>query len=144
MALRSSFARLLTVLCVFAVLGAQVFGLARAFVCDCGGDFVIVKSESCHGPHGPNCHVEESEPSQCPDHGHDGGDHKQHDVVKEDLKSTAVNEPLVLPAPVLLALLPELMCFTPETVVTLPEYPTDAYGGPPASAAIARTVVLLI
>lgn len=146
---RHPIVRLLIVLCAFAVLGAQVFGVARGFACDCGGIQRIVKTDGCNGPHGTNCHADESQQdkSQQQPSSHDEGDgeHKQHTQVKQDLTGTSVSVPsVVIPAPIILAVLPELLLLAPKSPSTPLEFPADAYGSPPLSMALARTVVLRI
>lgn len=136
-------------LCAFAVLGVQVFGVARGFACDCGGTQRIVKTDGCNGPHGVNCHANESQHNesqqQTGSHEEGGGDHKQHSQVKQDLTGTSVSVPsVVIPAPVILAVLPELLLLAPKSFSTPLEFPADAYGSPPLSMALARTVVLRI
>lgn len=146
---RHPIVRLLIVLCAFAVLGVQVFGVARGFACDCGGTQRIVKTDGCNGPHGANCHADDSQQDksqqQPGSHDEGGGDRKEHKQVKEDLTGTnATVPPVVIPSPVILAVLPELLLLAPKSLSTPLEFPADAYGSPPLSMALARTVVLRI
>lgn len=140
---RQPLACMLAVLCVFAVIGAQLFGVARGFVCDCGGRSQVVEVSSCSGSHGEHCHMEESESGTHDEEGNEN--RKEHEQVKDDLTGTNGQAPhVVIPAPVMCAALPALMFFAPECLPAPREYPPDSYGGPPPGIAVARTVVLRI
>ncbi|MBL9132787.1 MAG: hypothetical protein JNG86_16385 [Verrucomicrobiaceae bacterium] len=51
----------LTALLVLVVWCAQVVGLKRGFVCDCGGVEHVTAADHCHGPHDHDCTGEEHE-----------------------------------------------------------------------------------
>ncbi len=137
MSYRSPFIRFVFALCAFAVLGAQVFGVTSRFVCDCSGSQVVVKESSCCGPHGAECHSDEAQPCE--------GDEKQHELEKETLTGTsAPTSHIVVPAAVVLAILPELSFFSPELFAAPAGYLSDAHCYPPLSVALARTVALRI
>lgn len=137
--------RIFFALCFFAVLGAQLFGVTRGFVCDCAGSREVVKVSSCTGPHGERCHKDESQQrSDTPDDG-GKGDRKEHEQVKEDFTGTTVNVPnCAIPFPVFLAVLPELLLSISPSLDVPHEYFTDSYSAPPPGIAVARTVVLLL
>lgn len=144
MTVRSPYLRLIFVLCAFAVLGAQIFGLSRGYLCDCSGSVEVVKISSCEGLHGIDCH-DESAHDVSDSEDHDGGDRKEHDELKGSLTSTIGTVPhVVVPSPVVLSILPDFSLFYPEPTVSFLEYVHDAFGGPPPSIALSRTVVLRI
>ncbi|MBE7498529.1 MAG: hypothetical protein HS117_26620 [Verrucomicrobiaceae bacterium] len=60
---------LLTALLVLVVLCAQIMGMRRGFVCDCGGGERLTMMDHCHGPHEHDCADEE----------HDTPAHDRHD-----------------------------------------------------------------
>lgn len=65
----ASWHRQLLALVVFVALGgAQLFGLSRGYLCDCGGGFEFTAFNHCHGPHAVQDH----------DHGHDHEDAEPH------------------------------------------------------------------
>ena len=142
---RFQITRIFFALCFFAVLGAQLFGVTRAFLCDCSGTKEVVKVNSCTGPHGEKCHKDESQQrSDTPDDG-EKGDRKEHEQVKEDFTGTTVNVPnCAIPFPVFLAVLPELLLSIPASLDVPLDYFTESYSAPPSGIAVARTVVLLL
>lgn len=92
---------LLPWLAVVAFAWAQVFGLTRGFVCDCGGGVEITFVDHCHGPHGAECHAEEHEEDPChdeDDHAGEPGDRHSHEpnegVAKVGLGMAQVSLPL--------------------------------------------------
>ena len=134
---RSPLSRFIFVLCVFAVLGAQVFGVTSRFVCDCSGRQEVVKESSCSGPHGETCHTDGAQQGN--------GDQKQHELEKETLTGTSAPvHHVVIPSAVVLAILPELSIFSPEMFSAPAGYLSDAHCSPPLSVALARTVALRI
>lgn len=129
------------------MLVAQIFGVVRAYACDCSGRTQIVSAESCVGPHGKDCHSSESKPSRDTSRDtsddHRDGTRKQHDSVTEDLQLTNVSAPpIVIAEPVVLAILPDLFQFELERNSFPLEVISDASGHPPLSVAVVRTVVL--
>ena len=83
--------RFLPMLAVLAVACAQVFGLGRGYVCDCGGVEKVTMADHCHGPHSTDCHEHEDEiPCQGEgDHQHEGDSHS-HAAVIESLRASPV------------------------------------------------------
>jgi len=141
---RVAAARLLTLLCLTALLVMQAVGGFRAYVCDCGGKVTWTTVDHCHGPHSAACHDHES---NVPDrHDENSGDRQDHKQIVQELQVRAV-ESFQLPAivPVLLTWLPEV--FRPlagweNTAVYRPVVGADT--SPPPGVTVARTVVFII
>ena len=124
--------RLCLVLCGFAVLVAQAFGVNRGFLCDCGSSALIVVTESCE----QSCHS--GEPCS------EDGEPKEHVPVKDELKVTNIGAPVTtIPEPVVLAILPEFL-YLPQIVTTVPRDYWYRSESPPLAVDLARTVVLRI
>ena len=142
--------RLVFVLCIFAMFGAQVFGSAARFVCDCGGVLKFVAASSCSGPHGSECHSDAAHDDDAHEEnashdGSDDGDRRHHEQETRELAATTALAPqIVVPSPVVLAILAEHFFFTPESLIAPLEYFADAFRGPPRNIALSRTVVLRI
>lgn len=84
-----------------ALVSAQVFGMGRGFVCDCGGVETVTLEEHCHGPHSAACHEHEHEAAE-PCHGgedHREGDSHEHEALSESLRAS-VSPGLEFSAPV--------------------------------------------
>jgi hypothetical protein len=86
------------------MLWAQVFGLHRGFVCDCGGALELTQFDHCHGPHSEACH-DHAEESPCH---HDADDHpddpgtREHAALIERLTTGSVtNMHVMAPAPLI-------------------------------------------
>lgn len=131
-------------LCVLAMFGAQVFGSAARFICDCGGEVKVVATSSCSGPHGQECHSDGAHEVDGSHGGSTGGDEKHHEQKTQELATAAFNSHIVVPSPMVLAILAEYFFFAPESSIAPREYLSDAYGGPPPTIALSRTVVLRI
>jgi len=97
----------LTALAALSVLTAQMIGVNRGFLCDCGGIPRLTQADHCHGPHDHACDTD--------DHGghdHDKIDHgpgepmHEHSVAIEKLVASKAS-PLFLskPMPPVMALL---------------------------------------
>jgi hypothetical protein len=134
--------RLLLALTVLAFAVVQVFGGNGGYLCVCGGETTIVAVDHCHGPHGVQCHDDQTDDR----HRDTGtqGDTEQHPPVKIDLKGCASEvSAVVVTAPVLVAV------FVFDAVS---EFLTAATGprkmevgeSPPPSIAVVRSVVFLI
>ena len=83
------------------MLWAQVFGLHRGFVCDCGGVAEVTQMDHCHGPHSEACHHHEEE---IPCHGEDDEHHDEagtheHAALIERLVAGNVIDMVTVPAP---------------------------------------------
>lgn len=138
----------LMLLAILALGSAQVFGIARGFVCDCSGEPVPVESALCEAS---QCHPGTEHHH---DHDHDcGGDdpqEHQHKVASESIQ-------LVTPVPVtfdlplivecdlssFIARCVQLSCEVAEHDAQL-RPPGDTGGSPPAAIMVARTVVMLV
>lgn len=86
---------LLTALVLLALGWGQVFGMARGYLCDCGGHVRITQMDHCHGPHSGHCHDagEEDDGHSLEDHrageehGDEGSTH-EHPVLRESLTAS--------------------------------------------------------
>jgi hypothetical protein len=141
---RVAAARLLTLICLVALLGMQAAGGFRAYLCNCGGEVRWTNVDHCHGPHSATCHDFESGVLQR--HDEDSGDRRDHEQVIQELWLRSV-ENFQLPAvvPVLLAWLPDVfesrVVMGVATVCRSIDVP-DAI--PPTGVTVARTVVFII
>jgi len=80
---------LLPAMALVALVSAQVFGLGRGFVCDCGGVEKVTLADHCHGPHSADCHEHEHEAAE-PCHGdedHEEDSH-EHEALSESLRAS--------------------------------------------------------
>lgn len=92
--------RILPVLAVLAVACAQVFGLGRGYLCDCGGVEKVTMADHCHGPHSEACHEHEEDlPCNSEDDQHYEGDTHSHTALIESLRASPVSH-LQVAAPV--------------------------------------------
>lgn len=91
---------LLPAMALLALVCAQVFGLGRGFVCDCGGVETVTLEEHCHGPHSAACHEHEAEEPCHGDEDHHEGDSHEHEALSESLRAS-VSPGLEFSAPVL-------------------------------------------
>ena len=75
----SAFTRTLSALALLLVACAQIFGMDRGFLCDCGGIEKVTRVDHCHGPHSAACHADENEEAEhdhtLTPHHHDESDH---------------------------------------------------------------------
>lgn len=101
--------QILTCLALLALGWAQVFGMMRGYVCDCGGEIEISAYDHCHGPHGVSCHHDsELVHDDAPIHHHDDADTHTHDALKESVKAKQIS-PLGSQAPLpVMAVIAEL------------------------------------
>lgn len=91
---------LLPAMALLALVSAQVFGLGRGFVCDCGGMETVTMADHCHGPHSADCHEHEEEaPCQRGEEHHEEDSH-EHEALSESLRAS-VTPGLEFFAPVL-------------------------------------------
>jgi hypothetical protein len=65
-------------LLLLALLGTQVMGLHRGYICDCGGVERLTQLDHCHGPHDHGCEHEEHEMPV-----HDRHDHEEEEPIHE-------------------------------------------------------------
>lgn len=140
--LHSTAVRLLAALVFIAMGAAQLFGVQRGYVCDCGGASEIVDAPYCVGPHGEDCHSHEHD-SQ-PAH-NEQGEHKDHDAVTDNLQSSPAPVVAVsVPQPVMLFTLPDFLFLPTPVAISATQYHANVSGAPPPGVALERTVVLLI
>lgn len=94
-------------LALLALAWAQVFGLMRGYICDCGGEVSITAAEHCHGPHGAACH-ERSPEADNHERAPVNGTTQHHDVLKETVVANQKLQVLAAPLPslILIAELP--------------------------------------
>lgn len=149
----SSKKNLLTLLCVFALLGMQVFGGITGYLCRCGGEEVLTRTDHCHGPHSEACHKDSdqnsdqgvAEKSHVDDESNDG-DRENHTPVSEGpegVQAAEVAAPVLIS--VLVAILPEFRFLSilwkdPSLRKALLEF-THV---PPPGVVVRQTVVLLV
>lgn len=136
--------RLLAVLGLLALLGAQVFGLARGYACDCSGRFEMTAFDHCHGPHHHDCHREEELGHE--HHEGDGaGERHEHQRLHDDHEGRALAAAALAVnfVPVLLAVFDDVPRWTETIFPKTPRTDLNVGTGPPG-VAVARTTVLLI
>lgn len=80
--------KLFSLLTLAILAWAQVFGMARGYICDCGNVAQITAMDHCHGPHSISCHETESAAHCVDDHedgkaSHSDSDRHQHEPLKE-------------------------------------------------------------
>ena len=137
--MRRSHKHLMAALALFALLGAQVFGLQRGYLCLCSGEAIETPAPSCE------------DDEDCCDHEHEGLPHGHTPVqVKHEAQGKVSSTPQVLQAPVLVAILDfaeSLMASfevraSAEMAMSRP--PPGRDENPPASLLVAECMVLLI
>lgn len=80
------FRHIMPALALLTIASAQVFGMDRGFLCDCGGMEKITAADHCHGPHSAVCHEDEAEePCHESSDGHHKGDTHEHLALIESL-----------------------------------------------------------
>ncbi len=139
----------LMLLAVLAVGTAQVFGIARGFVCVCSGEPVPVESALCETSH---CHP-----------GHEHHDHDDHDCPGEEPEEHHHREVtesilLVTPGPLTFDLPMIVECDLSEVIARCVQLsrenaeheaellrpPDDTGDSPPAALMVAKTMVMLV
>lgn len=127
--------RLLTACVLLTLAAAQLFGLPRGYLCDCGGIAQLTGMDHCHGPHSAACHEHEDPCHKAEDHhgeehlhDHDTDTH-EHEPVIESLLAQAAGSSSSIAPPALdwVAVLPAWLG-TPVIVSSSPP------GRPPAQA----------
>jgi hypothetical protein len=84
------------------MLWAQVFGLHRGFVCDCGGAAEVTRLDHCHGLDPKACHEHEQESPwhhDRDDHDDDAGTHEHAALIERLVASSAAGLHVMAPAP---------------------------------------------
>lgn len=142
--------RLLTALALLALGWAQVFGMMRGYVCDCGGEVEITAQDHCHGPHGIACHDHDA---VMPGHDHedhdDETDSHQHAPLTEPVQTEQVDGQMSLsavPAQALIATLEVIAPFVSlnETGIAHASPSRDDGGGRRWPLLLTRTIALRV
>ncbi|SKA86343.1 hypothetical protein SAMN02745166_01284 [Prosthecobacter debontii] len=135
--MRSNVTRFTFVCLALLALGwAQVFGMNRGFICDCGGEVEITVFDHCHGPHGTTCHLGLSSAHDQEDHP-ESDDSQEHQPYKESVqaqKQLGQVAHVVIPALVVVALLEPL---TPQ--LSLSEDRASEYIPPREDGGVGRS-----
>lgn len=142
---RLPFAKLLAVLCLIALLGAQVFGSGRGYVCDCAGVVEWTALDHCDGPHGTECHRETSAKDANGAHQDSDGARKDHEQLRDEVQVRLL--PVIqapMHVPVLLAVMELLVPAMSSVDFTIGSAVVVEDLGPPPGVTVARTVVLLV
>ena len=98
----SKIQNLLTLLCVFTLLGMQALGGVAGYLCRCGGQPTVTQIDHCHGPHSHLCHDSQPEQGQGETRLHDcesGADRENHEPLKKNLElvqSSTLAAPLLV------------------------------------------------
>lgn len=142
--------RLLLMLALLAMLGAQLGGIHRGYVCDCGGVERLTLLDHCHGPHDHDC---ESEEHDLPDHDRDDHDEEEpvheHPPLIESLQAENVpGAALAVPHPALIVFLPldsiGSKNASPNSKVRLQPPRQNTRAGPLWPLRLSRSIALLI
>jgi hypothetical protein len=145
---------------LFALAGAQVFGLQRGFLCECTGEAVETSYEYCHHVHGEmhapceeDHHEHDGTAPQDHEHENQGGSH-EHTPLKVELNAASHGKDAsafaAVPVFVLatIAELPDFLAFliaAPGDTATREVPPPYLHsGGPPGIRETAKCMVLLI
>lgn len=138
---------LIAALALFALLGAQVFGLQRGYLCDCGGEAQQTAYEHCHGPHSSACHDHESACSAAEEEQPSDTDTHHHPPVTVSLKFSTqkggLTAPVMVAAPLAVCIWDSLVSLPVTQQGNRPSTPRDDRS-PPECLRVARTVVMLI
>lgn len=140
----------LTALALLALGWAQVFGMMRGYVCDCGGEVEITAMDHCHGPHGIACHDHEfAAPGHDQDDHSDESDSHEHAPLTESVQAhqQSVHSSLVV-AP-MLAVIATLEAITPfislnEIAISYTSPLRDDGGGRRWPQVLTRTIALRV
>jgi hypothetical protein len=129
----------LLVLCAIAVLVAEVFGVQSGYICDCGGAVEIVKSATCAGTHGIDCHDDIAGSSN-------QENEKTHIPAKDDIQGApGSTHNTHVPSPALLCVLSDyFFVFGDEGPLSKPSAWSLEPTGPPINSGLTRHFVLRI
>jgi hypothetical protein len=129
MNVRSTIGIIVAMLSALLLLGGQVFGLERGFICRCGGEPVRVQTYLC------------SEMEH--DSGHSEEDHHPHEQIKLDILCHGAPAcDVTVPTAVLSSILTAELVYSLATASF--HYLANIRGGPPPDFVTHRTIVLLI
>jgi hypothetical protein len=142
---RVPYLRLFVLLCLTALVVAQVFGVTRGYECDCTGLMQWTAQDHCHGPDHDGCHRGDA-PGHEHGEGDGGGERRDHEQVLDEVDSRLVQSFFDVPTlvPVLFAILGGEALWTAPAVMRSAWDDLPADTGPPPGVAVARTTVLLI
>jgi hypothetical protein len=140
---------LLTLLCVFTLLGVQIFGGIGGYLCRCGGQEALTAVDHCHGPHSEACHDESDHDVARESHKHD----ESSDASREEHQPVRANIQLVqtagVSAPEFQMVVAEIL--SAQRFVTLLEktahvrtHLRSVYFAPPPGILLRQTVALLV
>ncbi len=137
---------LLTIFALLALGWAQVFGMMRGYVCDCGGEVEITAMDHCHGPHGIACHDHESD---APEHDHSEKDSHEHPPLTESVQAQQQSAQASLVVAPMLAVISTLEAITPfislnEAAISYTPPPRDDGGGRRWPQVLTRTIALRV
>ncbi len=138
------FVKLFAVLCLIALFGAQIFGLARGYVCDCAGQTEWTAQDHCAGPHGRDCHRDVAADHRDNDD-HGAQNRRDHEQVRDEVQSRlAQSIDVPMPVPFLVVFFGEeaAPCEGAAQMASFVQAGVDF--GPPLGVVVARTTVLLI
>jgi hypothetical protein len=125
---------LILAITLFALMGAQVFGLQRGFVCLCSGDAIESATRYCADEDNGCAHEENGVPYQ----------HAPLTVKIEALAKIASNLQIQIPALVAILDFAEIPLIRPVLTAYVRWDALDPYVNPPASLQVADCKVLLI
>jgi hypothetical protein len=125
---------LILAIALFALLGAQVFGLQRGFVCLCSGDAVETATRYCADEDQGCAHEEDGVPCQ----------HAPLTVKIEALAKITSALQIQIPALVAILDFAEIPLIRPVLTTLVGWAAPDPYVNPPASLQVAECKVLLI
>lgn len=140
---------ILTCLALLALGWAQVFGMMRGYVCDCGGQVEITAFDHCHGPHGVACHEGQDASHHDEDHPNSEDSH-EHSPFKEPVQAQKQFSPVLQGFVPVLAVVATLEALTPLISLQqnhLPSQPPnldDGGGGRSWPQVLTRTIALVI
>lgn len=141
---------LLTACVLLTLAAAQLFGLHRGFLCDCGGFAQVTVMDHCHGPHSAHCHEHETPCHDSDDHHGDEGDTHEHEELIETLlaQSADAQGSLVPPVIDLVSVLPAWLGTPVQVAAPPPGRPPATTAAPPRcrtwSAVLAHRIVLRV
>ena len=147
---------LLTACVLLTLAAAQLFGLHRGYLCDCGGLAQVTQMDHCHGPHSAACHEHETPCHEAEDHhgedhphDHDTDTHEHEEVIESLLaQATSGSSSLTPPAFDFVAALPAWLGTAVIVAATPAGRPPAPAHAPPRSrtwpAVLAHRIVLRV
>lgn len=153
--------RTLSTLALLLVACAQIFGMDRGFLCDCGGIEKVTRVDHCHGPHSAACHADEDHDltphhhdSSTHQEGEDTDSHEHQALIESLLASITPSLAYSAPVPVITDLVMTGDWYAPLVLTPLSsanaahslKHPPhlSSERPPPASLQVARSIVLRV